>query len=86
MSRTYKKKHTSSLFHNGEHGSHNTLLREFREVNTGGWLVKQSRGLIDRRDYKSDRNKGVRHMLNKMRRTALKRKANAIINEALENI
>lgn len=86
MSRTYKKKYTSNLFHNGEHGSHNTLLREFKEVNTGGWLVKQSRGLINRRDYESDRNKGVRHMLNKMRRTAMKRKANAIVKETLEDL
>ena len=86
MSRTYKKKYTSSLFHNGEHGSHNTLLREFREVNGGGWLVKQSRGLIDRRDYESDRNKGIRRMLNKMRRSAMKRKANAIVKETLEDL
>ena len=86
MSRTYKKKYTSSLFHNGEHGSHNTLLREFREVNSGGWLVKQSRGLIDRRDYESDRNKGIRHVMSKMRRTAMKRKANAIVKETLEDL
>lgn len=86
MSRTYKKKYTSSLFHNGEHGSHNTLLREFREVNGGGWLVKQSRGLIDRRDYESDRNKGIRHVINKMRRTAMKRKVNAIVKETLEDL
>lgn len=86
MSRTYKKKYTSSLLHNGEHGSHNTLLREFREVNGGGWLVKQSRGLIDRRDYESDRNKGIRHMMSKMRRTAMKRKTNAIVKETLEDL
>ncbi len=76
----------SSLFHNGEHGSHNTLLREFREVNGGGWLVKQSRGLIDRRDYESDRNKGIRHVMSKMRRTAMKRKTNAIVKEILEDL
>lgn len=86
MSRTYKKKYTSSLFHNGEHGSHNTLLREFREVNGGGWLVKQSRGLMYTRDCESDRNKGIRRMLNKMRRTAMKRKANAIVKETLEDL
>ena len=45
MSRTYKKKYTSSLFHNGEHGSHNTLLREFREVlardkDLVKWMIK----------------------------------------------
>jgi hypothetical protein len=86
MSRTYKKKYTSSLFHNGEHGSHNTLLWEFREINGGGWLVKESRGLIDRRDYESDRNKGIRHIMNKMRRTAMKRKTNAIVKETLEDL
>ena len=83
MSRTYKKQYTSNLFHNGEHSSHNTLLKEFRGVNHGGWTVKGIRGLIDRRDYESDRQKGIRKMLNKMRRNYLKNEAIKEINEEL---
>jgi len=49
MSRTYKKKYTSSLYHNGEHGPHNTLLREFKGLHCG--TVKSTRNLLDKRDY-----------------------------------
>ena len=79
MSRTYRKEHTSNLFHNGEHGSHNTLLKEFKGLRGG--TVKSARNLIDRRDYKSDRLNGWRRVMNKIRRNHLKNEAKNIINE-----
>lgn len=84
MSKTYKKKVKSNLFKNGEHGHHNTLSREFKGVDTGGWLVKSFRGLIDRRDYESDRNKGIRRIMNKKRRISMKRNLQKELNNELE--
>jgi hypothetical protein len=50
MIRTYRHEYHSNLFSNGERGHHNTLTREFKGVHNC-WLVKDMRGLIDRRDY-----------------------------------
>ena len=72
MSKTYRKAYTSSLFHNGERGHHNTLTREFKGIDNC-WMVKDTRGLIDRRDYESDRNKGIRKIMTQKRRTVMKR-------------
>jgi len=83
MSRTIRKEYTSRLFHNGEHGHHNSLSREFKGVDEGGYAIKGIRGLIDRRDYESDRNKGIRRMLGKKRRNALKRNSKIMIEEEL---
>jgi hypothetical protein len=84
MSRTYKHKYTSNLFKNGEHSHHNSLTREFKGVDGGGWLVKNSRGLIDRRDYESDRNKGIRHIINKKRRIYIKRQTTRLVEDDIQ--
>ena len=81
MSKTKKRPYTSSLFHNGEHGPHNTLTREFKGI--GGWCIKNTRGLINRRDYESDRLKGIRRIVNKMRRNYLKKEAEKIIESEM---
>ena len=83
MGKTYKHLYTSNLYHNGPHGHHNTLTREFKPCNQGGWTVKGIRGLINTRDYKSDRLKGIRKILNQARRNYLKVEANKIIEEEL---
>lgn len=83
MSRTYKREHTSNLFHNGEHGPHNTLLREFKGLYGG--TVKAVRNLIDNRDYMSDRLGEFRRIMNKKRRNHLKNETNEIIDEELNN-
>lgn len=82
MGKTRKYKYTSCLLHNGERGHHNTLLREFKGTNCG--LVKDVRGLLDRRDYKSDRNKGYRKVENHRRRAIMKRLAREIIEENIK--
>ena len=82
MSRTYRKEYTKSLFHNGEHGHHNSLTREFKGIGRYS-TVKSVRGLIDRRDYESDRNKGIRKIMTQKRRTIMKRNDMKIINEQL---
>lgn len=79
MSRTYRHSYHSNLFSNGERGHHNSLTREFKGINC--WLVKDCRGLIDRRDYESDRNKGIRKIMTQKRRTVMKRMAAKIIVE-----
>ena len=82
MSRTYRKEYTSNLFHNGEHGHHNSLTREFKGI--GRYCtVKSIRGLIDRRDYESDRNKGIRKIMIQKRRTVMKRNTERIIANEL---
>jgi len=85
MSRTYRKEYTSNLFHNGEHGHHNSLTREFKGID-GCWTVKEVRGLIDRRDYESDRNKGIRKIMTQRRRTVMKRNTNKMIKELLYDV
>ena len=82
MSRTYRKEYTRNLFHNGEHGHHNSLTKEFKGID-GCWTVKSMRGLIDRRDYESDRNKGIRKIMTQKRRTIMKRNTNKMIEELL---
>ena len=83
MSRTYKRKHRSNLFKNGQRGHHNTLTREFKGLPGGGYVVKDRRNLIERRDLKSDRLGGIRKIGTKQRRTALKRLAQEEINRDL---
>jgi len=83
MSKTYRKQYTKSLFHNGEHGPHNTLLREFKGLRCG--TVKAARNLLDRRDYESDRLGGWRRVSNKIRRNHIKNEVRNIINEELNN-
>ena len=82
MSRTYKKPHNSKLFRNGERGHHNSLLREFKEI---GWCVKDARNLIDERNYQSDRLRLARRVVTEKRRQALKRKAERMIEEELND-
>lgn len=80
MSKTYRHKHTSNLFHNGERGSHNTLTREFRGID-GCWMIKDARNLIDRADYESSRMKAIRKIMTQKRRTVMKRETNKFIEE-----
>ena len=84
MSRTVRKEYTSNLFHNGEHSHHYSLMREFKGID-GCWTVKSIRGLIDRRDYESDRNKSVRKIMTQKRRTVMKRNTERMINEVLSD-
>ena len=72
MSRTYKKQTTKSLYGNGQRGHHNTL-----------GLVKDSRNLCERRDYRSDRYKKIRLIVGKKRRALMKRLANKTISEEI---
>jgi len=80
MSKTYKKEFSKSLFHNGQRGSHNSLLREFHGIMNGVWLVKDAHNMFDERDYQSDRMKGIRKIVGKKRRQCQKRFANELIN------
>ena len=82
MSRTYRKEYTRNLFHNGEHGHHNSLTREFKGID-GCWTVKSGRGLIDRRDYESDRCKAIRKIMTQKRRTIMKRNTERMIEEEI---
>ena len=84
MSRTYRKPYTSCLLHNGEHGPHNSLTREFKGID-GCWLVKSMRGLIHDRFYESDRNKAIRKIMTQKRRTVMKRNDRKLIEEELSN-
>ena len=84
MSRTYRHSYHSNLFSNGEHGHHNSLTREFKGIN-GCWLVKNHRGLIDRRDYESDRDKACRKIMTQKRRTVMKRMVIKMIDEQLND-
>jgi len=88
MSKTYKKEFTKSLFHNGNRNHHNSLSREFhgRDLMGGIWLTKDARNLFDERDHQSDRMKGIRKIAGKKRRLYMKKYANEIIDEELNNI
>ena len=81
MSRTHKKQTTKSLYGNGQRGHHNTLLREFHGRAIG--LVKDSRNLCERRDYRSDRYKKIRLIVGKKRRALMKRLANKTISDEI---
>ncbi len=87
MSRTYRHEHNSQLFGNGNRGHHNTLLREFKDISRshGGGPIKDFRGLIAERDYQSDRLGAWRRIADKKRRQALKRKANKMIEDELND-
>lgn len=80
MSKTHKKQFTKRLFRNGQRGHHNALLREFHGCSSIG-LVKDSRNLLEKRDYRSDRYKKIRLIVGKKRRAYMKRLANEIISE-----
>ena len=80
MGKTYKQSYTKNLFHNGEHGHHNSLTREFKGID-GCWTVKDARNLIDRVDYESSRMKGIRHIMTQKRRTVIKRNDKRMIEE-----
>ncbi len=83
MSRTYKKDTTKNMFHPGEHGHHNTLMREFKCIN-GCWPIKEGRSIFpDERCYQSDRLHGIKRVANEKRRQALKRQASKMIEEEL---
>ena len=51
----------------------------------GVWLVKDSRDLLNRRDYRSDRYKRIRKAAGKKRRLYMKKFANEIISEEISN-
>lgn len=72
MSKTRKHEYTTKLFKSGTSNSHKSLKKEFRGLN-GIALTGPSRGLIDRRDYESDRMKGWRHAVSHARRAEQKR-------------
>ena len=66
MGKTYKHLYTSNLYHNGPHGHHNTLTREFKPCNQGGWTVKGIRKILNqaRRNYlKVEANKIIEEEL-----------------------
>ena len=81
MGKTIKHKLTRNLFHNGERNHHNTLMKEYYQMGTG--IVNDWRGLIDRRDYESDRCKRDRSILTKRCRTRLKRTWKTIVKDTL---
>ena len=81
MSKTHRKQFTKRLSRNGQRGHHNTLLREFHGCSIG--LVKDSRNLLEKRDYCSDRYKKIRLITGKKRRTYMKKSANEIISEEI---
>lgn len=81
MSRTHKKQYTKSLIRNGQRGHHNTLLKEFHDCSVG--LVKDSRNLLEKRDYRSDRYKKTRLIAGKKRRAYMKRLTNKTISEEI---
>lgn len=85
MSKTYKKKFTKNLFHNGNRNHHNSLSREFhgRDLMGGIWLTKDTRNMFDERDYQSDRMKRIRKIAGKKRRLYMKNFVNEIICEEL---
>lgn len=83
MGKTIRHKYTRNLFHNGDRGPLHTLLKEHRETEAG--LIKDWRNLLHRRDYKSDRAGGWRHISSQLCRTRLNRKVQKEINEEIEN-
>lgn len=83
MSRTVKRTKTRNLFHNGERGHHNSLMREFHK--TGSLMLKDFCGLIDKRYYDSDRNKGFRNAQNGIRRARLKRISEKTIVDQIDD-
>jgi len=83
MSRTIKHAQRRNLFHNGERGHHNSLLREYYQTHTG--VVKDWRGLINRRDYDSDRQKRDRSMITKLCRTRMNRDWKAEVKNQLSD-
>lgn len=83
MSRTYKKEYRTSLFKHGSSNTHHSLKKEMYECQGG--FVAQSRGLIDKRDYQSDRMKGFRNVENHRRRSFQKEKTMKMIKNAIDD-
>ena len=84
MSRTYRRDRNCTLYGNGNRNHHNTLLREFKEVSrSGGVPIKDYRGLDQERDLQSDRMGAWRRNVDKKLRQVLKRKANKIVEDEL---
>lgn len=61
-----------------------TGRRHIINEDNGGWAVFRTRRWGER-DYKSDRQKGMRKRLGKILRTRLKREAKTIIKKEVEN-
>ena len=80
MSRTHKHSKNQTLFRPGRSDSHKSLKQELYESNA---LMVDGRGLLDRRDYQSDRMKGMKKEGNGTRRAYLKRKLRSILKEDL---
>lgn len=72
MSRTHKHEYTTTLFQRGTSNKHKSLTKEFKELKRG-WMIASARGLLDRRDYESDRLNGWRNAMNGKRRANQKR-------------
>ena len=60
-----------------------TGRRHILNEDNGGWAVFRTRRWGER-DYKSDRQKGMRKKLGKILRTRLKREANVVIEKEME--
>ena len=72
MSRTHKHEYTTTIFQRGTSNRHKSLTKEFKGIK-GGTMVSVCRGLLDRRDYESDRLNGWRNVMNGKRRANQKR-------------
>lgn len=60
-----------------------TGKRHIKNVDKGGWGVYRTRRWGER-DYKSDRQKGIRKIIGKILRTRLKNETNSIIENEIE--
>ena len=84
MGKTIRHEFTHNLFHNGDRRSGHSLMKEHHETKAG--LIKDWRNLLSRRDYKSDRAGGWRHISSQLCRTRLNRTIQKEIEQELENI
>ncbi len=60
-----------------------TGRRHIINEDNGGWAIFRTRRWGER-DYKSDRQKGIRKKLSKILRNRLKREADAMVRENIE--
>ena len=84
MGKTIRHEFTHNLFHNGDRRSGHSLMKEHHETKAG--LIKDWRNLLSRRDYKSDRAGGLRHISSQLCRTRLNIAVQKEIEQELENI
>ena len=82
MGKTKRHEPIRNLLHNGDRGPKHSLMREYHQEGTG--LLKDWRNLLQRRDYDSDRNKGWRHIINKLCRSRQKQKFRKLLTEELD--